>query len=308
MPSLTIYTITYNRENLLARLYESIVNASEYFPIEFEWLVINNGSTDATDQLLAELKRKSKVEIRIHTIAENIGFTRADNIARELNKLSYSSRIDDDDMLKKDYFELFINNEPLIRNADNICGLMFNCEDENGGLIGLPFRYGNQLSNDYDLYHKMGIFGDKVRIYKSTIRDNYFSPTFDGELLSPTELVYNRMGEEYLHACINKVAIIREYCEGGITKGQETEDARTNINGILLNLYELINNPNASPLERLKFRLKFLRRCFLAKMNYDEVRNKIKDDRVLFSLNIICNIFLIPTLIIRKKSRYFSAD
>jgi hypothetical protein len=101
------------------------------------------------------------------------------------------------------------------------------------------------------------------------------------------------------------VAITREYCEGGITKGQEIEDAGKNINSILLNLYELINNPNASPLERIKFRLKFLRRCYLGKMTNDEIKNKIKGDWILLLLNKICSAFFVPEIIAFKKRNAF---
>ena len=49
MKTLTIFTPTYNRAHLLRRLYESLVTQSCH---DFEWLVIDDGSTDFTRQLV----------------------------------------------------------------------------------------------------------------------------------------------------------------------------------------------------------------------------------------------------------------
>ena len=49
MKTLTVFTPTYNRAHLLRRLYESLVTQSCQ---DFEWLVIDDGSTDFTRQLV----------------------------------------------------------------------------------------------------------------------------------------------------------------------------------------------------------------------------------------------------------------
>ena len=47
--SVTIITPAYNRANLLPRLYESLVRQK---CSDFEWLVIDDGSTDSTEELI----------------------------------------------------------------------------------------------------------------------------------------------------------------------------------------------------------------------------------------------------------------
>ena len=51
MNLLTIFTPTYNREHTLPRLYESLKRQTN---MNFEWLVINDGSTDDTVSLLKQ--------------------------------------------------------------------------------------------------------------------------------------------------------------------------------------------------------------------------------------------------------------
>jgi glycosyltransferase involved in cell wall biosynthesis len=294
---LTIYTITYNRADLLERLYMSILKAAQAFPFEFEWLVINNGCTDSTDQLLMKIESEGLLKIRIHQIENNVGFTRADNIARELTKREYSSRIDDDDLLKENYFNLFAKYEGAIKYRDNICGIMFNCVDQNQLLVGSSFPVNESLANDFEIYHLGKLVGDKVRIYKSAIRDRYLSEAFDDEQLVPTELVYNRMGLLYKHLCVNEAAIVREYYPNGITASQSNRVFIRDTNGILLNLIELIRNPAGTLLLRFLFRLRFLKRCFLANMNFHQLSKKADGDYCLIFLGRVCFCLLIPNVL-----------
>ena len=46
MSTITIITPTYNRADLLPRLYESLVRQTDK---DFEWLVVDDGSTDKTE-------------------------------------------------------------------------------------------------------------------------------------------------------------------------------------------------------------------------------------------------------------------
>ena len=46
---LTVFTPTYNRAHTLPRTYESLRNQDCYC---FEWLIIDDGSTDGTDKLV----------------------------------------------------------------------------------------------------------------------------------------------------------------------------------------------------------------------------------------------------------------
>ena len=52
MTKLTIFTPTYNRAHTLSRLFDSLVNQTNY---EFEWLIVDDGSTDDTEEIVKHL-------------------------------------------------------------------------------------------------------------------------------------------------------------------------------------------------------------------------------------------------------------
>ena len=53
---LTVFTPTYNRANLLPRLFASLKNQSCY---DFEWLIVDDASTDDTETVTAEFREEN---------------------------------------------------------------------------------------------------------------------------------------------------------------------------------------------------------------------------------------------------------
>jgi glycosyltransferase involved in cell wall biosynthesis len=96
-PGLTIFTPTYNRADLLPRLFDSIrrqVTPGEWL----EWLVIDDGSTDGTPDLLATFAAERPDFVR-HLRVVNGGKHRAINRAAQLAQGDWILVIDSDDLL-----------------------------------------------------------------------------------------------------------------------------------------------------------------------------------------------------------------
>jgi glycosyltransferase involved in cell wall biosynthesis len=61
----TVFTPTYNRADLLPVLYKSLVAQTSK---DFEWIVVNDGDSDNTKQLLTEWENSKTIAIKvIHT-------------------------------------------------------------------------------------------------------------------------------------------------------------------------------------------------------------------------------------------------
>lgn len=61
-PRLSIFTPTSNRAESLRRLYESL--STQTWREDFEWLVVDDGSTDFTRQLIESFMRENRIRIR----------------------------------------------------------------------------------------------------------------------------------------------------------------------------------------------------------------------------------------------------
>ena len=101
---LTVFTPTFNRAHTLPRLYESLCRQTCK---DFEWLVIDDGSTDITPDLLASYKAENKIPVR-YIRKENGGLftgynTAYANINSELNVC-----IDSDDFMPEDAVEIIL--------------------------------------------------------------------------------------------------------------------------------------------------------------------------------------------------------
>ena len=61
---ITVFTPTYNRAGLLHRVYDSLIRQTNQ---QFKWLIIDDGSTDGTREVVDRFIQDGKVEISYHT-------------------------------------------------------------------------------------------------------------------------------------------------------------------------------------------------------------------------------------------------
>ena len=129
MPTLTIFTPTYNRAYSLHLCYESLCRQTCK---DFCWLVIDDGSTDNTRELVEGWKKEGKVPIT-YFYQENQGMHGAHNAAYRLVDTELNTCIDSDDYMPPSAVQ---------RIKDKWIELG---SDVYGGIIGL----------DYDMNHRL---------------------------------------------------------------------------------------------------------------------------------------------------------
>ncbi len=91
----TVFTTTFNRVNLLQRLYHSLQAQTCQ---DFIWLIVDDGSTDGTKDFVAELQEKGDLTIDYH-YKSNGGKHTAMKLGFSLVQTPYMVEIDDDDEL-----------------------------------------------------------------------------------------------------------------------------------------------------------------------------------------------------------------
>ena len=135
--SITVFTPTYNRAKTLSRVYNSLLNQTDK---AFVWLIIDDGSTDNTKELVNEWIKENKLEINYH-FKENGGKHTAMQLAHQLATTKYLVTIDSDDELTPDAVETLAAEWHKIE----LSGL----ENEFAEIAALTYYKDNTLVGDF---------------------------------------------------------------------------------------------------------------------------------------------------------------
>ena len=212
---ISVLTPTYNRANLIGNLYKSLVKNSK-FNIKIEWLIMDDGSTDKTKQVVEEFSNNENLEIK-YFYQENQGKMTAINNLVEKSTGDLIVDCDSDDYFSKDAFQKIEKAyEENKSNLDNIYGLCFLKNDTKGNNMGKNFK--NKLTTMFDLYFKEGEDGEKTIVFITDVRKKYKHKLEHDEKFVTEARLYHEMDLKYKMICINEPIMICEYQENGYTQ------------------------------------------------------------------------------------------
>ncbi len=212
MKTLTIFTPSYNRAHTLERCYKSMLSQSNK---DFLWLIIDDGSSDNTKQVVDKWIKESKIEIRYY-YQENQGMHGAHNAAYRLINTPINTCIDSDDRLAPEAVQTILTAWEDIKDVDELAGLVGLDADMDGVIIGTKIPKNVRKTTLYDIYNVHKVLGDKKIVYKTAIVKKYPSyPLFEGERFVPLGYLYQLIDQDYKLFPINKVLCEVEYQEDG---------------------------------------------------------------------------------------------
>lgn len=207
---ITVFTPTYNRENELPNLYNSLLTQKE---CDFEWLIVDDGSSDNTEQVVNNWINEKKININ-YIKKENGGKPSAYNEGLKHAKGDIFTCIDSDDVLLPNVLNVIEKEFNTL--SEKSCGICYLCTKLNSDeLIGTAFPEEVKEAYYYDIYHKLNVKGDKCMFMKTSIAKEYPFPLIEGEKFIPEALMFNRMAEKYYFNLINRPVTSKEYLEGG---------------------------------------------------------------------------------------------
>lgn len=216
---LTIFTPTYNRENTLPRLFESLKAQTCK---DFEWLVIDDGSSDGTFLLFEGWMAEANGFPIKYARVENGGKLRALNRGIQMAYGEYFLILDSDDMLRPEavrtIYDCF---KSLPKDDSGYIGISLVKGDLNGEPVhrvpNIDPKIGyvdcNNLERPkYDLQSDMAevFFTEKLRKYEF--------PVWPNEKFTPEEVVWNQMAlDGYRLRWFDMVEYLCEYQPDGLT-------------------------------------------------------------------------------------------
>lgn len=212
MKSITILTPTYNRAAYLPRLFESLKAQTNR---DFLWLVVDDGSEDDTENLIASYGQQG-VELR-YIRQENGGKHTALNrgIAEIQSELTFI--VDSDDYLPENAVETVLAYHEKYRGTPGLCGYSFlRCHSD--GRVNTAYFPSDELIGSYAKVRINGdIGGDKAEVFYTEILKKYPFPVFQGEKFMPEDAVWMQMSGPYQMVHMNKNIYYCDYLEGGLT-------------------------------------------------------------------------------------------
>lgn len=218
MPLLTIFTPTYNRAYLLERIYNSLSRQTNY---DFEWLVIDDGSKDNTEQLIQKFKNNNNPFIIRYYKQENLGLIRSFNKGIALASGDFLCKIDSDDFIVDNFMnivQVWINE---IKNHPSIYAV--------GGLRitpdGLPIKkvwppIANYIdASDLERQH-YDLDADMTECWNLQVLRKYPFPVWNGEKFAPEQIVFHKIALDGFKIRWRAIPLtICEYQKDGLTLG-----------------------------------------------------------------------------------------
>lgn len=238
MNLITVFTPSYNRKKELESLYKSLLKQNYK---DFEWLIVDDGSTDNTKQYIKRLIKENKININ-YVYKENGGKQSAYNIGLDNTKGDIFLCIDSDDILQENALENIIKDFKPIEADEKVGGVIYiqSYINNQNKIIGSKFPKDNAIENYFDIYHKLRVTGDKLIVLKTPVARKFYFPIIEGEKFVPEALIFNRISLKYKFKCRNFIAASKEYLEDGYSN-KYFELVKKNPLGNMLYFKELYN-------------------------------------------------------------------
>lgn len=208
--TLTIFTPSYNRAHTLSLGYKALLNQSSR---DFVWLIVDDGSTDNTRELVEGWIQEGKIDIRYH-YQHNQGMHGAHNTAYRLIDTELNTCIDSDDYIAEDAVEKLIHFWQE-KGSDRFAGMIGLDVDMNGKLIGTNFPIELEETTLSGFYARGGR-GDKKIVYRTDIIKKYPEyPIFEGEKYVGLAYKYMLVDRDYPLLVLNEPLVVVDYQEDG---------------------------------------------------------------------------------------------
>lgn len=217
-PFITILTPAYNRASLLPRLFDSLLRQTFK---DFEWIVVDDGSTDDTREVVANLKEKCGGAFPMgYVYKANGGKHMAINIGAERARGELLFIADSDDLLTDDALETVANSWHDISDDKSFAGIAgLDIAMDTREVIGSGLPQEHIDCNAIDIRYRHHVTGDMKEVFRTEVLREFPFPEFAGERFCPEQLVWFRMARRYRLRYINKPIYIADYQPDGITAG-----------------------------------------------------------------------------------------
>lgn len=250
-PLFTVFTSTYNRAHTLHRVWDSLMAQTSR---RFEWLVVDDGSTDRTRDLIEEFASRSDFPI-LYVFQQNAGKHVAWNRAVSLARGRYFLVLDSDDGCVPHALEAFEKTWSEVEPQDRFAAVVALSRTVDGRIHGT--RFPLRVSDHVTMTLRYRLCGEKWECWRTAVLRRYPFPEEVRGVL-PESYLLNRVARRHLSLYLNEA--LRIYYEDTPSLTRQIDPRRQSQGQVLvhaefLNLHasRFFQNPSYFVLSALKF-------------------------------------------------------
>lgn len=202
-PLFTVFTPTFNRAGVLKRPYTSLGDQTLR---DFEWLVVDDGSTDETRDLVEQWQREANFPIR-YVWQENAGKAAAWNKALELARGEFFICLDSDDSCVSEALSTFKRHWDSIPVAvrHQFSGITVLTMNQSGSPYGPDLPRSPLDCSHLEVVYRFSRFAESWQCYRTDVVREYpfeLIPGYRNYL--PESTVINRLAKSYIQRHTNE--------------------------------------------------------------------------------------------------------
>ncbi len=209
----TVFTATYNRRHTLGAVFESLL-AQTYR--DFEWLIVDDGSTDGTKDLVESWMRQAWFPIRYFYQSnggKHVAFNRGVREARG----ELLTNLDSDDTCVPEALARFYYHWNRIPQAvrHRFSGVVGLCLDENGHHVGKVFPRDVLDSDSLEIQYRYKVPGEKWGAHRTEVLRQFPFPEGPDIFFVPESVVWGAVARHYKTRYVNEgLRVYRNNYEG----------------------------------------------------------------------------------------------
>lgn len=261
---LTVFTPTYNRAHTLRRVYESL--CTQTVREGFEWLVIDDGSTDFTRELVEGFIREKRIPVR-YIYKENGGLHTGYNTAYANIDSELCVCIDSDDFMPDDAVELILKKWDADGSDDyaGIIGLDYSLDSDSPIGGPLPDDMSSCWLNELEARHIHR--GDMKQVMRTALMKEVAPQTgFPGEKNFNPVYMLLQVCDRYPLLVLNRNLCYVDYQSGGDSMSERIFQQYTDSPRSFAKLRRLeMTLRHSTPARRFRTAIHYVSSCIIAR-------------------------------------------
>jgi glycosyltransferase involved in cell wall biosynthesis len=223
-PLFTVLTPTFNRAHTLPRVWDSL--RAQTFDA-FEWVVVDDGSTDGTAALVAGWAAQARFPVR-YLRQDNCGKHVAMNRGVEASAGELIAILDSDDACVPTAFERFAFHWRAIPEGRRAAfyAVVCHCADPEGRRVGDPFPAQVVDARGLDARYLWKARGEKWGVVRADLMRALPFPEQPQRTYLPESIVWDRLGQTHLARFVNEALRIYHWEPGEGSLGTPGDPAR----------------------------------------------------------------------------------